>query len=347
MSWSPNQTLEIGESYLNGRGEVMGPVMKNATSNINDVLLPFKIMDHALGAVTFTKNGKRGKNSQSLDDLILSTEGATRRKLVPGEYYHSLSGEVRGPIIKSKQSALQPINFSFYYVLPDYGRVLLTEDGKAEFAAVSRSLDLTIRGSGPDAPEPMTAEWTPQKASSSSLGKFVSDEIFGKSSHKPKPPKPKEVKLPPPRRRMITINPVRNTVAVEPEGPKWKRLSVFESASVILSLAEVQHIEKQKSLNGDTQGLIVVTGKTNWDHNSGQWMNPVFICENDRVDFLTQFDAYLTFLETPIIVTKEVKPKKKGKDIGKASGVEFLSINAMLPEDGSFFDEDEDDESPF
>lgn len=348
----PGHTLTVGAYYLNRRGEVMGPIKKNP--NIHSVLhYPFKVDDHRIGVMTYTDKGKNVFGSSGLDDLIVGSEGATHRTVVIGECYHTNNGKVVGPIMQAKGGA-QEEGFPFYYNDPEFGKIFIASNGGAK-NSTSRSLDLTRKGSGPDLPEPVTGYETPNayKTANGTWKTPKFPDAFSQN-HKKTPkkpvPQPKAVKLPPPRRRVININPVRNTIAVEPEGPKWKRLSVYESPKLILALAEVQHIEKsfatgKEGCKSVPNGLLVITGKTTYAFDQDTWMNPVYICEDEKKDFLTQFDAYLTHLENPIIVT-EAKPKKKGKDIGKASGVIFESINALIPDDGSFFDE-YDDESPF
>lgn len=354
----PSQTLTIGAYYLNRRGEVMGPILKNETPNQpeNSFKYPFKVDDHRLGEMTYTAKGKHVFGSAGLDDLIVDSEGAIQRVIHTGECYHTKTGNVVGPIFRTKGGDQAAGAFPFYYELPGYGKVYLTTEGAARNSHSSRNLDLARQGSGPDLPEPTTTEWAPMKANKSKTGGFKIldhhiDEIFGKSSHKPKPPKPKpkpkEVKMPAPRRRVININPVKNIVAAEPEGPKWKRLSVYEDKYVVLPLADVQHIDKLRTFKNQIEepdGLRIVTSKTKRVPGApfDSYENACLIPESEAADFLKQFDAYLTFLETPVVITKE-KPKKKGKDIGKASGVIFESINALIPEDGSFFDEDDED----
>jgi hypothetical protein len=52
--------------------------------------------------------------------------------------------------------------------------------------------------------------------------------------------------------------------------------SVFDGKSTIIPMANVQHVEKRYSKDGDLQ-LWIITDKTKWDFENDDWANPIFI----------------------------------------------------------------------
>lgn len=68
--------------------------------------------------------------------------------------------------------------------------------------------------------------------------------------------------------------------------------SIYGSASLVVPLADVQHIEKNKH-----GGLVVVTKHTRWDNDAGTWANNLFVPETEREAFLAAWCRYRSELE--------------------------------------------------
>lgn len=68
--------------------------------------------------------------------------------------------------------------------------------------------------------------------------------------------------------------------------------SIYGSASLVVPLADVQHMEKNKH-----GGLVVVTKHTRWDNDTGTWANNLFVPETEREAFLAAWCRYRSELE--------------------------------------------------
>ncbi len=72
--------------------------------------------------------------------------------------------------------------------------------------------------------------------------------------------------------------------------------SIYNGASVIVPLADVQHIERN-----DGGGLRVVTKHTRWDVDRDVWANSIFVPEAEAVEFLSMWCRYRYELEQDTI----------------------------------------------
>ncbi len=68
--------------------------------------------------------------------------------------------------------------------------------------------------------------------------------------------------------------------------------SIYSSKTLIIPLADVQHIEKTNPL-----GLVVVTKHTRWDAPAGTWANNIWIDKAEAESFLAAWCRYRSELE--------------------------------------------------
>ncbi len=68
--------------------------------------------------------------------------------------------------------------------------------------------------------------------------------------------------------------------------------SIFTGKTLIVPLADVQHIEKQE--NG---GLIVVTRHSRWDADNDFWANNIYVEAREATAFISAFCQYRHELE--------------------------------------------------
>lgn len=68
--------------------------------------------------------------------------------------------------------------------------------------------------------------------------------------------------------------------------------SIYSGKSVIVPLADVQHIELRNE-----HGLIVVTKHTRWDRESGEWANNIWIDKAEADAFKAAWCRYRSELE--------------------------------------------------
>jgi hypothetical protein len=68
--------------------------------------------------------------------------------------------------------------------------------------------------------------------------------------------------------------------------------SIYSSPSIVVPLADVQHIEKHNPL-----GLIVVTKHTRWDKELGAWANNLWIDKAEAPAFMRAWCRYRSELE--------------------------------------------------
>lgn len=80
--------------------------------------------------------------------------------------------------------------------------------------------------------------------------------------------------------------------------------SIFNGKTVVVPLADVQHIEKGNPLGG----LTVVTKHTRWDNEVDFWANNIFIGEADAEDFMRAWCRYRSELEADTLA--ELEPEQ-------------------------------------
>lgn len=68
--------------------------------------------------------------------------------------------------------------------------------------------------------------------------------------------------------------------------------SIYSSKSIVVPLADVQHIERHNPL-----GLIVVTKHTRWDTETGGWANNLWIDKAEAEAFMRAWCRYRSELE--------------------------------------------------
>lgn len=68
--------------------------------------------------------------------------------------------------------------------------------------------------------------------------------------------------------------------------------SIYDGQSVVVPLADVQHIEKH-----NPGGIIVVTKHTRWDAETDGWANNIWIDKDEAPKFLAAWCRYRSELE--------------------------------------------------
>jgi hypothetical protein len=76
--------------------------------------------------------------------------------------------------------------------------------------------------------------------------------------------------------------------------------SIYSSKSVIVPLADVQHIDKTNPL-----GLIVVTKHTRWDFERDYWANNIWIDQAEAEAFIRAWCRYRSELEADTLANLE------------------------------------------
>ena len=85
--------------------------------------------------------------------------------------------------------------------------------------------------------------------------------------------------------------------------------SIFSGKSVIVPMADVQHIEKHYhtcsltdgTKKGDFQGINVITKHTGWDVDCDTWANPIWIPGDEGKNFIKAWCEYRHDLESETI----------------------------------------------
>lgn len=72
--------------------------------------------------------------------------------------------------------------------------------------------------------------------------------------------------------------------------------SIYSGESVIVPLADVQHIEL-----GNEYGIVVITKHTRWDKETGGWANNIFIHKDEAPAFKAAWCRYRSELEAEIL----------------------------------------------
>jgi hypothetical protein len=76
--------------------------------------------------------------------------------------------------------------------------------------------------------------------------------------------------------------------------------SIYSGKSVIVPLADVQHIETH-----NPSGLIVVTKHTRWDSDTGSWANNLWIDGSEANEFKSAWCRYRSELEADTLMNLE------------------------------------------
>lgn len=76
--------------------------------------------------------------------------------------------------------------------------------------------------------------------------------------------------------------------------------SIYSGKSIVIPLADVQHIEKTNPL-----GLIVVTKHTRWDAATGGWANNAWIDQAEAQAFMRAWCRYRSELEAETLADLE------------------------------------------
>jgi hypothetical protein len=86
--------------------------------------------------------------------------------------------------------------------------------------------------------------------------------------------------------------------------------SIYAGKSVIVPLADVQHIE-----TGNPLGLVVVTKHTRWDNEGGGWANAIWIDGAEAVAFKRAWCNYRAELEVESLM--DLSPADPGRPVPK------------------------------
>lgn len=76
--------------------------------------------------------------------------------------------------------------------------------------------------------------------------------------------------------------------------------SIFSGSSVIIPLADVQHIEKWD--DHSVPGIKVITCHTRWDFDSNEWSNSIWMSEPEATDFKAAWCRYRSELEAETLM---------------------------------------------
>jgi len=84
--------------------------------------------------------------------------------------------------------------------------------------------------------------------------------------------------------------------------------SIYSSETVVIPLADVQHIEKQPMIVEQYRGLVVVTKHTHWSTamEGGGWANSIHIPHDEREDFLQAWCTYRRELEIDTLADSQL-----------------------------------------
>ena len=77
--------------------------------------------------------------------------------------------------------------------------------------------------------------------------------------------------------------------------------SIYTSSSIVVPMAEVQHVEKLKRSDGNggmvPNGLFLITRFTRWSQEMDMWENPIVIPPDESEEFLKAWCFYRNELE--------------------------------------------------
>ena len=84
--------------------------------------------------------------------------------------------------------------------------------------------------------------------------------------------------------------------------------SIYNGASVVVALADVQHVEKQG--NNNVPGIMVITKHTRWDWQQDGWANPIWIGEPEAAQFILAWTYYRAEIEAETLA--DLRPTISG-----------------------------------
>ncbi len=76
--------------------------------------------------------------------------------------------------------------------------------------------------------------------------------------------------------------------------------SIFSGTSVIVPLADVQHIERHDK--NSIPGIMVITRHTHWDCDHDVWANAIWISEPEATAFMVAWCRYRSELEADTLM---------------------------------------------
>jgi hypothetical protein len=71
--------------------------------------------------------------------------------------------------------------------------------------------------------------------------------------------------------------------------------SIFNGGSVVVPMADVQHIERHDKRS--VPGVVVITKHTRWDAEAGTWANSIWISQPEAAQFTSAWCRYRGELE--------------------------------------------------
>ena len=89
--------------------------------------------------------------------------------------------------------------------------------------------------------------------------------------------------------------------------------SIFSDGSVVIPMADVQHVEKRYhnmdlasgQKKGDLLGSMVITKHTRWDMDADTWANNIWLSADQTVRFLSAWCMYRHELENDTLLKME------------------------------------------
>ena len=89
--------------------------------------------------------------------------------------------------------------------------------------------------------------------------------------------------------------------------------SIYDGKSVIVPLADVQHIESWAAHS--VPGIKVITRHTRWDHEASDWANSIWISEPEATAFKAAWCRYRSELESDTLA--DLAPNAKDQIMAK------------------------------
>lgn len=94
--------------------------------------------------------------------------------------------------------------------------------------------------------------------------------------------------------------------------------SIFSGSSVIVALADVQHIELHPK--NSVPGIVVITKHTRWDGEQGVWANSIWIGDPESAAFKAAWRRYRSELEADTLADLSTHAAPAGRRAGKPYG---------------------------
>lgn len=82
--------------------------------------------------------------------------------------------------------------------------------------------------------------------------------------------------------------------------------SIYSGDSVIIPMADVQHIERHAT--NSVPGIVVITKHTRWDVETSSWANSIWISEPEAVKFRRAWCAYRAEIEAETLADLTEQP---------------------------------------